>query len=319
MKAMARKLYALLDNILILEICLFIMTAISYVYHYEIIFNISLLIIAGVISIVVHELGHYFWGVLFKFKLFMLSLVSVLILKGHIYVNHPVFLGLGMTNMYVEDWEKPVKVNQLVAYCSGGFMFNFLCAGILFCITNFTTNTTFLYDVILMNMIVGMMTMLPFIKGNDGHHIYQLVTKGSDSQYYNDFRANSMYHSDKINIKDYEEQVFHNTTAFQWNVIYLYEKLNNHALKYSLKANYDNNYEDKIIAFYVFGLEGNSDFELEDIMLIYGKCLFYVRKYIETQNDKYLYLAHKHKRISLDFRQAYIIDQILARYSEVDR
>ncbi|MBF7023134.1 site-2 protease family protein [Staphylococcus kloosii] len=305
------------QNIMLYEFAFIMFIITSYILGNDIFILISNLLFFSILTIMIHELGHFLIGKIIGMKLYMISLVLFIFVKNKFYYNYPFFLALGVTNMYKEDWTKGVKTRDLLWYILGGPLFNLITIIVTY-LSKFLFENSNLDYFIILNIAVLVMTGSPIIKENDGYYLFDLIKKKKKSNFYKAYLKNSLILSEKINIYNHQKLFFSISDAFSWNVVYLHGKITDKTMSYEMKQNYNTKYEKNIIDFYLvcLGYKSKHTFEFKSISPVYGKCIYYLKKYIQHNEIKYLTLARKNKDSILDNHQMALIEYIIKKSEE---
>ncbi|WP_142382142.1 site-2 protease family protein, partial [Staphylococcus lutrae] len=288
---------------------------ISYISKNDTLILISNLILIGLLVIIIHELGHFFIGKIQGMSLYMISLVSVIFIKNNFYFSYPVFLAVGATNMYKDNWKEGLKVEKLIWYALGGPTFNVLTI-VIVCLFKLIFENFYLDMFLILNIVILVVTLFPFIKGNDGYTFLELLIKKENSNFYKSYLSHSIYTSETLNLYDHQALFFEITDTFKWNVVYLNGVVNGKVMQKSMKQTYNNKYEQNIIDLYLVGLGIKSEQEInfDSISPIYGKCLYYLNIYLQYKEKKYLNLASDHTHEILDEYQINIAENIIKNH-----
>lgn len=309
-------------------------------YQDSTLFIICMLIICGILAIIIHELGHFIFGKIVGFKLSILSLVIFLVYGGKVYINHPLLMSFGFTGMYARNVNH-IKSGQCILFNSGGAIFNAILIVIFSLIRarlsgNHSITEEFLNYSIIINFIIIIITLLPFLKDNDGFHIIDLIKNKENSVFFKGFVDNSYYMNDKISPNSvYEHFTCKSEDNFKKNLIKIEKELhetgifNSHNLKI---INEDfNEYEYNILKFYkiVFLYIEHTKLSFEDIKflekinLAYGKTFCLIKECVVNEN---LSISEKKQILDKvkvemkyigDFHQMNIIRGIVTNLNEV--
>ncbi|HGO4018604.1 TPA: M50 family metallopeptidase [Staphylococcus aureus] len=314
-----KKIYInVIYNVLFYEVLFILLIITSYISKNDTLILISNLILVSILVVIIHELGHFIIGKIQGMSLFMISLVSVIFIKNKFHFSFPVFLALGATNMYKDNWKEGLKVDKLMWYALGGPIFNVLTI-VIICLLKLIFESFYLDTFLVLNIVVLLVTSLPFIKCNDGYNFLELLMKKENSNFYKSYLSNSIYMSKTLNIYNHQELFFKISDTFTWNVVYLNGVVTGEVMKMSMKQAYNNKYEQNIIDLYLVGLGIKSEQEMnfDSISPVYGKCLYYLKLYMNNKEEKYLNLVSEHIHELLDTNQINIVENVIKNHKEV--
>ena len=157
------------------------------------------LILISLISVILHELGHFLVGRCLSYKLEMLATPFFFYFRKKIYFKFPVLLAFGycqMSNRNITN-EKNSDRN-LVFYFFGGGGANLIVA--ILALLGFVPYAS---EFFILNIILFLVTVCLPIDGTDGNAIREIVLYSKDSKTYQRFFANSFYNNPHITIDDF--------------------------------------------------------------------------------------------------------------------
>ena len=262
------------------------------------------------ISITLHELGHFLVGRCLSYKLEMLATPFFFYFRKKIYFKFPVLLAFGycqMSNRNITN-EKNSDRN-LVFYFFGGGGANLIVA--ILALLGFVPYAS---EFFILNIILFLVTVCLPIDGTDGNAIREIVLYSKDSKTYQRFFANSFYNNPHITIDDFakltsKEKSFF--SKFEKCLINLYFEVKGEGSAFTIANHevFDSNIQENIIREYYKLLHKSSDWFIPQ-NLSSEEVVFTLSNYIYSKNNKYLKKIKYLKKL-VDFRQEEIIDFIL--------
>ena len=268
------------------------------------------LILITLISITLHELGHFLVGRCLSYKLEMLATPFFFYFRKKIYFKFPVLLAFGycqMSNRNITN-EKNSDRN-LVFYFFGGGGANLIVA--ILALLGFVPYAS---EFFILNIILFLVPVCLPIDGTDGNAIREIVLYSKDSKTYQRFFANSLYNNPYITIDDFakltsKEKSFF--SKFEKCLINLYFEVKGEGSAFTIANNevFDSNIQENIIREYYKLLHKSSDWFIPQ-NLSSEEVVFTLSNYIYSKNNKYLKKIKYLKKL-VDFRQEEIIDFIL--------
>ena len=173
---------------------------------------ISLMYVALILEMAIHELGHLFFGLLTGYTFISYRLGSFLIMKeeGKLKVKRYSLPGTGGQCLMAPPEYSPTF--PVVLYNAGGAIFNFL-SFLLFLLFFFLFYTVpFLSSFLLMSAFVsfglGAMNIIPLIYGNDGSNILNIGRSKKEKESFWAQMKLAEYQNRGIRLKDMPEEIF---------------------------------------------------------------------------------------------------------------
>ncbi|SHH02817.1 hypothetical protein SAMN02745245_00386 [Anaerosphaera aminiphila DSM 21120] len=283
-----------LMNTLLYTIILLLLTVVSKRQNYTVVFQVSILIWISILVVIIHELGHFFIGKVLGLQMQFLSLVIIFFVKRKVYLNHPISLATGFSLMFSNNLD--ISIKKLVLYCLGGPGANLLTT----IVTYFFLKGWYLSKYFLiMNIIIFLATIVPFINGTDGKNVYNLITEKKKSEFYKSFINNSIYYNECPNMLSKEVLLknFKELPEFNQSIIDIeqYFLENNNLEVDFFNRKYENIEQETTIQFYLMFTNKNNEQYNEELLkkinkYDYGDTMFYIKGYLEDKENNGIFL-----------------------------
>lgn len=247
---------------------------------------IIITILAGSLSIAIHELGHYFAGKLVNFNLVSMSMIFVYYsYHKKVTLNHSLLLALfSYTDMIPSDEKLDYK--NLLIFTLGGPVFSIISAifSLMFSHIDF-----FAYYYIL-SLVIGVGTCLPFIEDSDGQKALELIKYKENSTFYKEFIDNYFY---TINTEPFTLCHFkHHGERNYFRAIVLLKGVAERKISYNkapIPVEYNNNFERNIISLLRVAIADDYDREylthIQDINFLYDESIIEMKNFILNPNQ----------------------------------
>lgn len=275
---------------------MFLLVSIVYlkINHPEsIVLVIAISLLAGALSIAIHEMGHYFAGKLVDFSLVSMSTIFLYYSNhGKVTLNHSLLLALYSHTDMIPSSEK-VNYRKLLIFTIGGPILSLVSAFISLLLSHID----FFNYYFILSIVIGVMTCLPFIEDSDGQKAVELIKYKENAKFYKSFIDNYYYTID-TEPGTLNHFVHHGERNYTKAVVLLKGVAERKIsyIKVPIPTKFDNNIERNIISLLRLAiLEDSSDEYLrhiQEINFLYDKTMIEMKDYILNQNKDSLQKAY---------------------------